>query len=230
LILLPNVVGRVTDPMSGYFMVRRTAIQDALMSPLGYKILIEVIGRGNIRWIGEVPYVFRERVEGESKVTWKLYVEYFRHLLRLRVSRLPIDKFVRFAAVGLSGVFVDMGLLYVLSDPHMLAWGLTRSKLLAAETAIINNFIWNDAWTFRDAARDQRGAGSKLKRFAKFQIVCLMGLVLNAAFLNIMFNWLGMNRYIANAVAIVIVTFWNFWLNLKLSWRASDAAAPPRIA
>ncbi len=157
LVLLPSVVGRVTDPMSGYFMVRRSAIAGAAMNPLGYKILIEVLGRGNIRWIAEVPYVFRERVQGESKVTWKLYVEYLRHLLRLRLSRLPIERFVRFAIVGSSGVVIDMGLLYLLSDPHTLAWGLTRSKLIASEAAIINNFLWNDLWTFGDLVTDQMG-------------------------------------------------------------------------
>src|ERR1700723_403483 len=99
------------------------AIGRVVMTPLGYKILIEVLGRGRIRWIGEVPYVFRERVQGESKVTWKLYLEYLRHLLRLRLSRFPIDRFLRFAVVGSSGVVIDMGLLYLLSDPHALAWG-----------------------------------------------------------------------------------------------------------
>ncbi len=86
LMLLSSVVGRVSDPMSGYFMVRRSAIAGKTMNPLGYKILIEVLGRGEIKRIGEVGYVFRERVEGESKVTWKLYIEYLRHLWRLRLD------------------------------------------------------------------------------------------------------------------------------------------------
>src|SRR2546423_3620061 len=60
LAVLPSVVGRVSDPMSGYFMVRRSAIAGAELSPLGYKILIEVLGRGRIRTISEVGYVFRE--------------------------------------------------------------------------------------------------------------------------------------------------------------------------
>jgi len=69
LLILPNVVGRVSDPMSGYFMVRRSAIQGITMNPLGYKILVEILGRGKIRWIAEVPYLFRERTGGESKLT-----------------------------------------------------------------------------------------------------------------------------------------------------------------
>ena len=83
--------------------------------------------------IAEVGYVFRERLEGESKVTWHLYIEYLRHLVRLRLASIPIARFTRFAFVGLSGVAVDMGLLYLLSDPASLGWGLTRSKIVAAK-------------------------------------------------------------------------------------------------
>jgi dolichol-phosphate mannosyltransferase len=222
LVILPGVVGRVTDPMSGYFMVRRTAIQGVELHPLGYKILIEVLGRGQCRWIGEAPYVFRERDQGESKVTRKVYLDYLRHLLRLRFAALPISRFMRFAVVGCSGVVVDMGLLFLLSDPSMLGWGLTRSKLIASEFAILNNFIWNDSWTFGDISARQTSAKDRLRRFGKFQLICLAGLVLNTVLLNLQFNLLGMNRYVANAVAIVVVTAWNFWLNLKLSWRAAD--------
>jgi dolichol-phosphate mannosyltransferase len=223
LVLLPGVVGRVSDPMSGFFIFRRAAIQGVALNPLGYKILIEVLGRGRFRWIGEVPYVFRERVQGESKVSRQVYIDYLRHLLRLRISTLPISRFVRFGLVGMSGVVVDMGLLFLLSDPSMLGWGLTRSKLISAEFAIINNFLWNDAWTFGDFAAHQRGTRHRLQRFAKFQLICLGGLVLNTVLLNLQFNLLGINRYLANAVAIVLVTGWNFWLNFKLSWRVAEA-------
>ncbi len=223
LLILPTVVGRVSDPMSGFFMVRRAAIAGVVLLPMGYKILIEVLGRGAVRWIAEVPYVFRERAEGESKVTTKLYGEYLGHLLRLRMALLPLDRFLRFAAVGATGVLVDMGFLFALSDPHTLAWGLTRSKVVAAEAAIINNFIWNDAWTFGDVAKVQPRAGAKLGRFAKFQVICLAGLVISTALVNFQFNVLGVNRYLANAIAIAIVTLWNFWLNLKFGWRVTKS-------
>jgi dolichol-phosphate mannosyltransferase len=221
LLVLPGVVGRVSDPMSGYFMIRRSAIEGVELSPLGYKILIEVLARGRFPWVGEVPYTFVERAHGGSKATARVYFDYLRHLMRLRLSRLPFDRFLRFAAVGLSGVIVDMGLLFLLSDPTMLGWGLTRSKLIAAETAILNNFLWNDAWTFADVSSRQHGLKPRLRRFAKFQLICLAGVVLNTLLLNLQFNLLHMNRYIANAIAIAAVTGWNFWLNLKISWRVA---------
>jgi dolichol-phosphate mannosyltransferase len=233
LVILPGVLGRVTDPMSGYFMVRRSAIANTTLNPVGYKILLEVIGRGQVGEIAEAGYVFRERTEGESKVTWKQYIEYIQHLIRLRIStgrlgkiskkiKFPVQRFLRFGLVGLSGVFVDMLILYLLSDPTTLALPLTRSKIMAGEIAIFNNFLWNDAWTFADVSMQQQGWKPRLKRFLKFNVVCLAGLVLNVLILNLVFNFLIPNRYIANFIAIAIATIWNFWVNLKLSWRVTE--------
>jgi dolichol-phosphate mannosyltransferase len=233
LVILPGVLGRVSDPMSGYFMVRRSAIAGATLNPVGYKILLEVIGRGKVGQVAEVGYVFCERKEGESKVTWKQYIDYIHHLVRLRLStgrvgrlsrkvNFPIGRFLRFGAVGLSGVFVDMAVLYLLSDPTTLAWPLTRSKIIAGEIAILNNFLWNDAWTFADVSARQQEWHQRLKRFVKFNAICLAGLVLNVLILNLVFNFLIPNRYIANFIAIAVATIWNFWINLKLSWRVTD--------
>jgi dolichol-phosphate mannosyltransferase len=233
LIILPDVLGRVSDPMSGYFMVRRSSIAGATLNPVGYKILLEVIGRGKVREIAEVGYVFCERVKGESKVTSKQYIDYIHHLVRLRLAtgrlgkitqriNFPVGRFIRFGLVGLSGVFVDMTLLYLLSDPSTLALPLTRSKIIAGEIAIINNFLWNDAWTFADVSSEQHEWRQRMKRFLKFNIICLAGLVLNVLVLNIVFNFIIQNRYIANLIAIAVATVWNFWVNLKLSWRVTQ--------
>jgi dolichol-phosphate mannosyltransferase len=230
LVILPGVIGRVTDPMSGYFMVRRSAIAGYWMDPRGYKILIEVLGRGQIDELAEVGYVFQERREGESKVTWKQYIDYIHHLLKLRSRgrvgrlkqklRLPIKRFVRFGLVGLSGVFVDMAVFYLLRT--QLGLGLTRSTILSAEVAVVNNFLWNDLWTFGDISGKQKGWRKRIKRFIKFNIICLMGIILNALIVNLLFNAFGMNEYVAKLIAIAAVTLWNFWINLKLSWRTTE--------
>jgi dolichol-phosphate mannosyltransferase len=185
-----------------------------------------------VQQVAEVGYVFQERKAGESKVTWRQYVDYLLHLAKLRsrgrISRLrqkyqlPVQRFLRFGLVGLSGVFVDMAMLYLLSDPSTLGWGLTRSKIIASEIAIINNFLWNDRWTFGDISSRQAGWGKRLKRLLKFNLICLAGLILNVLLLNLLFNVFGINRYLANLIAIAAVTLWNFWLNLKLSWRVTD--------
>jgi dolichol-phosphate mannosyltransferase len=218
--------------MSGYFVVKRQAVENVVLDPQGYKILLEIIGRGRAHTISEVGYVFQERCEGESKVTYRQYFDYIIHLIKLRLRKpvrtsreelqVPLSRLMRFGIVGLSGVLVDMAMLFLLSSPSMLGWNLTRSKIVAAEAAIINNFFWNDAWTFRDVSKGQRGFKFKLKRLLKFNIICLMGLILNVLLLNVCFNIFGFNRYLANIIAIAVVTIWNFWINLKLSWRVTD--------
>ena len=223
LVILPGVVGKLSDPMSGFFLVRRAAIAGVTLDPLGEKILLEVVARGRVPWVGEVGTVFRERSHGPSKVSAGLFVDYLHHLVRLRLGTLPLARFFRFALVGVSGVVVDMAMLFLLSDPHTLGWGLTRSKVVAAELALINNFLWNDAWTFRDLVGAEHGLRHKLHRFVKFNAICGIGIVLNVVLLNIQFNLLHINRYVANAIAIAIVTVWNFLLNMKLSWRDTEA-------
>jgi dolichol-phosphate mannosyltransferase len=219
--LLPEVIGRISDPMSGFFMIRRTCVQGRTLSPLGYKILIEVLGRGSVGWISEVPYTFRERIEGSSKLTNRIYLEYFQHLLRLRLYLLHTSRFFRFCVVGCSGLTIDTTLLFLFSDPRTLGWGLTRSKILAAEVALLNNFIWNDLWTFGSLSRHQNTFAHRVKRFLKFNAICSLGIFFNVVILNIEFNFFHMNRYLANLVAIGLVTMWNYKSNKEFSWRVT---------
>jgi dolichol-phosphate mannosyltransferase len=218
LLVLPGVLGRISDPMSGYFMIRRSAIEGIALTPLGYKILIEVVARGRIRWIDEVGYVFRERADGASKVTARIYLQYLQHLVRLRLATLPASRLFKFCVVGGTGVVVDMVILYLLSDPHMLGFGLTRSKIVAAETAIASNFLLNDAWTFGDLTSRAPGLAAKVRRFLGFNAICLVGLCLNVVILNLLFNFAKLDRYTSNAIAILVVTGWNYSLNRKLNF------------
>ncbi|NJR46660.1 MAG: glycosyltransferase [Hyellaceae cyanobacterium CSU_1_1] len=220
LLILPEVLSRLSDPMSGYFMLRREVLIDQPLQPSGYKILIEVIARGKIRWIGEVGYIFQERKTGNSKVTLQQYLAYIQHLICLRLNLWQIRRFIPFGISGFSGVFVNLFILYLLRE--YVGLGLTRSAILAAEVAIINNFFWNDHWTFRDISRHQKGRIKTLRRFLKFNVICLSGLVLNILVLNLLYNFLNMNEYLANIIAIATVTLWNFWFNLQLSWRITD--------
>jgi dolichol-phosphate mannosyltransferase len=144
-----------------------------------------------------------------------------KHFAHSRLLLLHESRFVHFCVVGCTGLAIDMTLLFVFSDPRMLGWGLTRSKILAAETALLNNFIWNDLWTFGAVSRHQRALEHRIRRFFKFNLICSLGIFFNVVILNIEFNWLHMNRYLANLIAIGIVSMWNYKSNKKFSWRAS---------
>ncbi|HEX3544770.1 MAG TPA: glycosyltransferase [Candidatus Acidoferrum sp.] len=221
LVVLPEVTGKVSDPMSGYFMVRRSALERRELKPLGYKILVEVLARGGIEKISEVPYVFRECPERPSKHSPAVFAQYLKHLSRLRIHLLKTSPFIRFCIVGASGTLIDTALLFLLSDPRTLNWSLTGSKIIAAEVALTNNFIWNDLWTFGKFSNRQNTFRQRARRFLKFNLLCSAGIILNLIILNVGFKVFHMNRYIANLSAIFVVTFWNYNSNRKLSWRTT---------
>ena len=154
----------------------------------------------------------------------------------LLVRRFPIGRFLRFGVVGFSGLFVDIVVFYLLRE--LIGLPLYLSTALSIEAAIVNNFLWNDAWTFADLAQQQKGWRARARRFYKFNLVCLMGAFLQVGIMTLLLlvpavnqlpalvaqvstaDWVdNANEYFAKVVAIAIVTLWNFWINLKLSWR-----------
>lgn len=152
------------------------------------------------------------------------------------VQRFPIGRFLRFGVVGFSGLLVDIVVFYLLREPIGLP--LYLSTALSIEVAIINNFFWNDAWTFADLAQQQKGWRARLRRFYKFNLVCLIGASLQVTVMTLLLlipaiqrlpallaqvstaGWTdNAHEYFAKMAAIALVTLWNFWINLKLSWR-----------
>jgi len=131
---------------------------------------------------------------------------------------MTANRFIRFGLVGGSGVLVDMSLLFIFADARMLSWDLSVSKTLAAEAAIMNNFVWNDLWTFRDRALDHPGWRLRASRFGRFNLICLAGIGLNVALLNALVHWVRLNVYVANGIAIFVVSLWNFAMNLRFGW------------
>lgn len=138
-----------------------------------------------------------------------------------------LRRYIRFGIVGASGVLVDMVFLFLFSDPKMLALNLSLGKALAAEIAIVNNFIWNEFWTFGDISAHQSRWQARLARFLKFNSICLAGIGLSILLLNLQVRFVAMNVYLANLIAIVIVSLWNFGLNLKFGWNKPVAAGRP---
>jgi dolichol-phosphate mannosyltransferase len=84
--VLPAKIRRVKDPMSGFFLLRRSVVEGRALKPLGYKILLEVLARGNYEKAVEVPYVFEERARGGSKMDLVQVWRYLVHLMRIRFT------------------------------------------------------------------------------------------------------------------------------------------------
>ena len=128
-----------------------------------------------------------------------------------------LRQFVKFCLVGGSGVVVDMAVLHVLAV--WLGWNVALSKVGSAETAMLNNFLWNEVWTFQGpGTRPVKHAGVA-GRLWRFHAICGVGIGLAVLFLHLFHTWLGFNLYVANLLAIGLVTLWNFGLNARCNWR-----------
>jgi dolichol-phosphate mannosyltransferase len=80
--------GDIQDPLSGFFVFRRTIIDDLTLDPVGYKILLELLVKADPDSVVEVGYVFRDRDEGNSNLTFSSYLQYIVHVGKLVAHNL----------------------------------------------------------------------------------------------------------------------------------------------
>ncbi len=167
-------LARIHDPMSGFFAFRRADMPEAhLLSPIGYKIGLELLVKGGFKNPGEVPIHFADRVHGESKLNWKEQVRYLRHLRRLYQFRFPfLAEFMQFGIVGGSGFAVDL-LLY-LGLQWLTGMGHVAARALSFWGAASWNWAWNRALTF-----SHRKKTAKLAQWSGFLFTSLLGFAIN---------------------------------------------------
>ncbi len=215
-LMLPGILKTVRDPMSGYFLIKRSVIESVNLKPKGYKILVEVLARGKYKTVVEVPYVFEERKEGGSKLGPKQYFEFLIHLSKLGKETGQIGRFLRFCAVGFTGVFVNEGALKFFTEVTGLYY--MYSSVLAVEIAIVSNFVLNEFWTFRDQSILRPATVDCLRRFFKFNIICAVGGILNVTILWALTDLAGFYYLISNLVGIGVSTLWNYGINSNITW------------
>jgi dolichol-phosphate mannosyltransferase len=206
-----------TDPLSGFFLFRKRVMEGIELRPVGYKILLEILVRGRVGQVASVPYIFRGREAGQSKYGVREQVNYLRHILRLMPADSGVRRFVKFCLVGTSGVVVNMGLLWLLTERAGLFY--LASAPIAIEMSIINNFILNDIWTFKD--RRAPGVAARFMRLLKFNLVSAAGIAINMAVLWACTELLGVYYLVSNLFGIAAAMVWNFVANLSWTWRRS---------
>ncbi len=219
---LLSSVRKIRDPLSGFFLFKREVIEGIDLTPTGYKILLEVLVKGNVASVSEVPYTFKERERGESNLTLKEEVNFLKHLLQLVRFEGMVPRFIKFCIVGASGAAVNLGLLALFVE----VFGLneTLAVVISYEISILNNFVWNELWTFRD--RRYTGGWSILGRAVKFNVVSLGGFAINLAVFSLLFNVLDVFYILSEALAILCAMLWNFFVNVKWTWRAKRGDLP----
>lgn len=157
----PKRLSRVTDPMTGFFLVNRRAIDLDKLHPKGFKILLEILARhANLR-VSEVPFVFAERLAGESKGTIKQGLQYFGQLATIKQTNTvdafcALPKLVQFGLIG-GGVFgLGMVLLYTLVD--IFGWTPLQANALQLGVTFGLNYLLNRHLTWRDRDISQAAA------------------------------------------------------------------------
>lgn len=207
---------RVTDPMSGFFMVRRDAFEEkaAGLGTDGFKILADFLATGgrDLR-VAELGYHFRPRHAGDSKFDISTGLEYI-GLLAHRASRglLP-SAFPAFAIVGTVGLAVHLS---VLMSVRALAPTFIAAQTMATLCAMVVNYVLNNELTFRRVRR--RGPVAFLIGLALFCGACSIGALANVGASAWLFEREG--GWIVSALAGVIVgTMWNFGASQRLVWR-----------
>ena len=148
LIFLLTPIRGLTDPLTGFFLFRRSIVQGVELKPIGWKISLEVLVRSRARYVTEVPYTFAARADGDSKASLQQGLLVLRHMLVLLISLPGVLRFGLFGLVGLSGMLVNTGSLIVLQALGFgpLGWPLWA----AAEAAILWNYTLNRHVTWRD--------------------------------------------------------------------------------
>jgi dolichol-phosphate mannosyltransferase len=129
-----------------------------------------------------------------------------------------LHQFFKFCLVGGSGLLVDMGVLFLLADTRCLVLNVTIAKFCAAETALVNNFIWNEFWTFKRKSSQAIFCQSLFRRFLAFNAICGIGIGLAVLLLHCFHNWCELNLYLSNLLAIFLVTLWNYGMNARFNW------------
>jgi dolichol-phosphate mannosyltransferase len=210
---LPSIRG-IKDPLAGFFLFKRKSIDGAVLTPTGYKILLEVLVRGNASQVAEVPYTFKERERGKSNLTLREQLNFLRHLSRLAWFEGDIKRFPKFCLVGASGVLVNMGLLWLLTETAGLFYLV--SAAVSIEVSILSNFTLNELWTFRD--RRTPGTRPLVSRIIKFNLISAAGLTINMVILLTLTEVLGIHYLISNLLGIAGAMTWNFTANVRWTW------------
>lgn len=205
----------VSDPMSGFFMLRRTLFDETVrqLSALGFKILLDILASAARQVkITEIPYTFRDRFAGESKLDSMALWDYGMLLADKTIGRYIPVRFVAFGLVGGLGVFVHMitltTSLKVFDAPFM------ASQSIATVTAMVFNFTVNNVLTYRD--RRLRGQRWWIG-LASFGVACSIGAIANVGVASYLFE--GQTQWALAALAGVVVgAVWNYAITQVYTW------------
>ena len=213
----------LTDPMSGFFVVRRSFLERVVrrLYGRGFKVLLDLVAaaRGEVT-IVERPYRMRSRLRGESKLGARVIAEFLMLILYHLTGRLLPARFFLFGAVGLTGVAVHLAVLW--SAFAAAGAGFMASQGFATWAAMTSNFFLNNALTYGDQRLRGRGIWRGL---ASFYVACGIGALINVA----LAEWLYQQSVVywaAGLAGALIAAVWNFFTTASITWGGNAAGRP----
>ncbi|KFG73979.1 glycosyltransferase [Streptomyces mutabilis] len=194
--LFPRRLHGISDPMSGFFAIRRSEVTADVLKPLGYKILLELAVRSRPQAVTEVPFVFEERFAGESKSTAQEGMRFLRHLAGLRTAS-PLARMVVFGLIGLSGFVPNLAALWAFTEAgvHYLP-----AEIAANQFGVAWNFLLLERLLFRDRRRHRHWADRTLR----FALIANADLVLRIPLIALLVGQFELAVLPATALALVI--------------------------
>jgi dolichol-phosphate mannosyltransferase len=210
----------LTDPMSGFFMVTRDAFKKAAgqLSGQGYKILLDIFASSPAPLrLKELPYEFRTRQHGESKLDSMVVVEYLMLLLDKMVGHIMPVRFIMFMAVGGLGLFVHFAVLTPLFKGGLATFVIAQS--IATVVAMTFNYFVNNLLTYRD--RRLKGLWGNIRGLLSFYAVCSIGAIANVGIANFAFDRHYVGWIVAGLAGTVVGAVFNYAASSVFTWRKS---------
>lgn len=205
----------LNDPMSGFFAIRRDTLMAAMprLSGVGYKILLDLIASlPTAPKIAEVPYEFRTREHGESKLGALVMAEYASLLAEKTIGRFVPVRLIKFLMVGGLGVGVHLS---VLGTALATGMDFMTAQTLAVTIAIAFNFFLNNIFTYRDRMLKGWGVVAGL---ASFYLVSAVGAIANIG-IGTWVNNQDSRWWIAGMAGVLVGAVWNFAASSFVTWR-----------
>lgn len=196
--MFPIRLARSTDPMTGFFLVDRGQLDLSTLQPRGFKILLEILARNDLR-IAEVPMEFAERRHGTSKASMRQGAMFLEHLARLRFGKMSL-----FALIGVIGAAANLGIMWVLTAagvPYIWA------AIIGAEVTIIGNFVLQERFVFADMRTDARGLGI---RFASSFAFNNVEAALRIPVMALMVESWHISSVVATGLSLIVAFFARF--------------------
>jgi dolichol-phosphate mannosyltransferase len=214
--LARNLLGvSLSDPMSGFFMIRRDRFEELApqLSSQGFKILLDIVAtaHGSLR-IAELPFVFGERLYGESKLDTRVALDFAALMLAKLTNDVASFRFLLFCLVGLTGIAIHMAVLQVAVSLGMrFGWAQT----VATFVAITWNFVLNNMFTYRD----QRLAGWQfVTGLIRFQVICAVGAISNVGIATVIYRY-DPQWWVAGLGGALMGAVWNYVVSAAFVWR-----------